>query len=258
MRLKHYFNLVDVQARMALRSDASSFKLGYVWWILEPLLYVCVFYVVFGVIRDSGRIDFLPFLMCGKLTFIWFSRSVNQASNSIVSSSGLIGRLDIPKSLFPMGAVQQNLYKQVAVFVFLFAALIFWGYDVTLAWLWILPVVFVQYLLIVACALLGSVLVCYIRDFSMIINLGTVFLLFSSGIFWDVRALSDPAMSELILLVNPLAFLLDAYRQVLMYETVPDLVRLLQLAVVFSIVIALVIAYMRRASQRLAFKALTS
>ena len=70
MTLRHYFTLVDTMARMSLKADAARFFFGYLWWILEPLLYVAVFYVVFEVILGSKRADFLVFLMCGKLTFI--------------------------------------------------------------------------------------------------------------------------------------------------------------------------------------------
>jgi lipopolysaccharide transport system permease protein len=41
---------------MALRADASRYFLGYIWWILEPLLFVGVFYVVFNVILESGAL----------------------------------------------------------------------------------------------------------------------------------------------------------------------------------------------------------
>ncbi|EED30587.1 hypothetical protein NOR53_501 [gamma proteobacterium NOR5-3] len=78
--------LVDEMARMSLKADASRFYLGYLWWVLEPLLYVAVFYVVFEVLLGTRRPDFLVFLMCGKLTFIWFSKSVVHASRSIVAS----------------------------------------------------------------------------------------------------------------------------------------------------------------------------
>lgn len=258
MPFSQYFRLTDIQARMALRGEASRFFLGYIWWILEPLLYVAVFYVVFNVILDSRRADFLAFLMCGKLAFIWFSKSVSQASGSIIANQGLIGKVNVPKTLFPMALVQQGVYKQAAVFLLLFVMLIADGYPVTFGWLWIIPVIVVNYLMIVACSFIGAYLVCLMRDFSLVINLGMTFLLFTSGIFWDVRDLGDPAKTDLILAVNPLAFMLDAYRQVLMYQSVPDLLHLLQIGVVSGIVIVLMGRFIRRSSQFIALKVLTS
>lgn len=49
MRLKQFFELVDIQARMSLKAEASKLYLSYLWWILEPILYVLVFYFVFDV-----------------------------------------------------------------------------------------------------------------------------------------------------------------------------------------------------------------
>jgi lipopolysaccharide transport system permease protein len=258
MKLSQYLQLVDVQAKMILKSDASRFYLGYIWWLLEPLLFVAVFYVVFDVLLDSGRTDFLVFLMCGKLPFVWFSKSVTQASNSIVGNAGLIGKIDIPKTLFPMAVIQEGLYRQSIVFFLLFAVVLIWGYQASLVWLWIIPIILVQYLMIVACSFVAATLVCYLRDFSMLIPLGMAFLMFTSGIFWDVRTLPDPEMAAIVLAYNPLAFLLDAYRQVLMTGVQPDVYHLAVLAVGFASVALLVARFMGRTSKRLALRALTS
>ena len=243
---------------MALKSDASKTFLGYLWWILEPMLYVGVFYVVFNIILDSKRADFLVFLMCGKFAFIWFSKTVNQASNSIVGNRGLIGKVDVPKSLFPMAAVQESLYRQAAVFLLLFGVLAIYGYAPSFSWLWLVPIIAVNYIVIVACSFVGACLVCFVQDFSNLISLAMVFLLFTSGIFWDVRNLGDPHKTEMVLALNPLAFLLDAYRQVLMYQQAPDLVHLTYIGLGFGAVALVMIGVMRRTSQYLALKAITS
>src|SRR5210317_1201695 len=160
MQLSNYFQLVDVRARMALRADASRYLLGYTWWILEPLLFVAVFYLVFNVVLNSGRADFLAFLMCGKLSFIWFSKSVTHASESIFAARGLIGKLNVPKGLFPVAVIQEGLYKQGAVFLLLAVFLWLSGYAPSYHWLWLAPIIAVNYLMIVACALIGAYLVC--------------------------------------------------------------------------------------------------
>ena len=88
MPFSQFLRLMDTMAQMKLRADASGYFLGYIWWVLEPLLFVGVFYVVFEVLLKTGRGDYLIFLMCGKLAFIWFSKSVNQAANSILINRG--------------------------------------------------------------------------------------------------------------------------------------------------------------------------
>jgi len=258
MTLSQYFRLIDIQARMLLKGDASKFVLGYFWWFLEPLLWVGVFYVVFNLILDSRKGgDFILFLACGKFAFIWFSKTVAQASNSIVANQSLVGKINVPKTLFPMGAIQESLYRQATVYLLLFAILIAMGYPATLAWVWLLPVLLVFYLMIVACSFVGAYLVCLVRDFSKLIPLGMMFLLFTSGIFWDIRDLGDPDKTELLLALNPLAFILDAHRQILMYQTPPDVIHLLQIGVGASLLISVMVSMMRKNSQYLALKVLT-
>jgi lipopolysaccharide transport system permease protein len=219
---------------------------------------VAVFYIVFDVLLDSRRADFLVFLMCGKLTFIWFSKSVVLASRSIVGAKGLIGRIDLPKSLFPIASVQESSYKQIAVFALLLLFLLARGYAASVAWLWLLPLIAVNYLLIVAASLAGAYLVCLARDFTLLIGLAMTFLLFMSGIFWDPRSLADPAMTEILFTLNPVAFLIDAYRQVLMAGLAPDTGRLLWLAAGAGAATFAMLVITRRSSQFLALRAITS
>ncbi len=258
MPFLQYFRLIDVMARMALRADATRFFLGYIWWVLEPLLWVAVFYLVFVIILDSRQPDFLLFLATGKLAFVWFSKSVTLASNSIVSGKGLIGRINVPKTLFPMAVVQECMYRQVAVFALMFTFLLSSGYEVTLTWLYLLPLLVVNYVMIVACALVGACLVCLARDFNPLISLGMMFLIFTSGIFWDVRDLDDPHKTDMVLDMNPLAFLIDAYRQITMYDTPPDMLHLLTLGAAFGALLCVMVLLMRRGSQYLALRALTA
>lgn len=259
MTLRHYFSLVDVQARMLLKADSSKFSLGFLWWFLEPLLWVSVFFLVFNLVLDSGRKsgEFILFLTCGKFAFIWFSKTVSQASGSIVASQGLVGKVKMPKSLWPMSAVQESLYRQSSVYLLLLLILVLFGVYPALPWLWMVPLLAVMYLLIVACSLVGACLVCISRDFQKVIPLAMTFLLFTSGIFWDVRQLADEEKAALLLNANPLAFMIDAHRQVLMYKQMPDLLHLGLIGIVCLAVIALAIRYMRSHSQYLALKVLT-
>ena len=142
-----------------------------------------------------------------------------------------------------------------------FALLIFFlwlsGLSPSVTWMWLPMIVIVNYLLIVACAMAVAALVCIIADLAVVVSLAMTFLLFTSGIFWDPRAL-DHASMDLLFLLNPIAFRVDAYRQVLMEGTVPDLTHLLILGLASGGAALVVAATMRRGSKYLALKALTA
>jgi len=253
---RQYITLVDTLARLRLTAEARRFALGYVWWFLEPMLYVGVFYLVFDRLLGGRQPDFLEFLAVGKLTFIWFSKSVNQASLSLINSNGLIAQVNLPKHLFPLSVVQEGVYRQSAVFVFLLAFLFLAGYAPHASWIWLLPLMLVQYLLITACAMIGALLVCWRQDFQMLIPLGMVFLLFMSGVFWDINTIQNAALLEWLSLLNPLLVLLDAYRVILIAGQTPDAAPLLRVLLEALVLLVVTLWLYRRLNYWLAQRAL--
>ena len=220
--LNQSLTLVDTMARFHLKGEARQYFLGYLWWILEPLLYVAVFYVVFEKLLQNRQADFLYFLIVGKLSFIWFSKSVNQASNSLVMNKGLIAQVYLRKELLPMAVIHQGFYRQVVIFAFLLILLPVGGYAPGSVWLWLIPIALIQALLVAGCGMLAALLVCLQRDFRFVVQMGTLFLLFMSGVFWDINAIADETARQWLLRLNPVAALIDAYRQVLMLGAQPN------------------------------------
>ena len=216
-----YLTLIHTLARFHLKGEARQFYLGYFWWLLEPALYIAVFYVVFQLLLDNRQPDFVYFLAVGKLTFIWFSKSVVQASSSIETNKGLISQITIRKEVFPLAAAQIGFYRQLVVFSFLLCLLFFSGKGQFHYWFLLLPLMLIQMILITGCGLLAALMVCWQKDFQHLIQLGMLFLLFVSGVFWDVNAVADGDVRQWLLLLNPLAALIDAYRQILLHGSLP-------------------------------------
>ena len=108
------------------------------------------------------------------------------------------------------------------MFAVLIVMLLYKGYEPTTQWLWLAPIAMAQYVLILGCAMVAALLVCVRQDFQLLVQLGTVFLLFTSGVFWDVDSIDNAAMRENLLLMNPLAGLIDLYRQVMMEGSAPN------------------------------------
>lgn len=244
---------------MNLKAEASKLYLSYLWWIIEPILFALTFYFVFEVLLKFGRGEnFLFFLMCGKVPFLWFSKSVMGGSNSIVSGRGLVNQVDIPKALFPYTSVQDVLYKQWAVFLVLFIMAIFYGYMPSFYWLWLLPLMIVQYFLILLCAMIGAYLVSFVRDMRMLIQMGIMFLMFSSAIFWDINRISNVEVRDAMITWNPIIFLVDSYRKILMHNTLYDLEHLLVLFGVVMTGLILTHGLYRAHSRLIAAKVISS
>lgn len=246
------FRLADMQARMGLKAEASKLVLSYLWWIIEPAMFIAVFYFVFEVLMRTGRGDFLLFLLCGKIPFVWFSKTVTLASASISGNRKLVGQMDIPKVFFPMASIQQSLYKEGVVILLALGVAIGLGATPTLMWLWLIPLALVQYLLIAVASFVGAICVARVEDARIVITLMMTFLLFVSGIFWDVARIPNPAVREGVLIANPLAFLIDAYRQIIMHNRMFDGTHLAILGGLLAIALVVVFAVMQKKSRTIA------
>jgi len=196
-----------------LKSEASKTYLGYIWWMLEPALMVAVLYLIFGVFLARGGPNFVVFLVCGKIPFLWFSKSVNNASNSILAGRGLINQAAIPKPFFPMLIVFQDSFKQIFVFTLMLIFISLYGLPASWMWLNLVFVIFTQFLLISAIALLFAAIVPFLPDFKYLIATGMMALMFGSGIFYSYKQVILPEHQRLFLL-NPLANLIRNYPDV--------------------------------------------
>lgn len=244
--LWRYFQLIDMQAKMKMKAQANKLVLSYLWWVLEPLLFVSLFYFVFEVLLQRGGPGFVTFLIVGKIIYLWFSKSVIMASTGLNQNKGIIGQRALPKWIFPLVNIQESTYKALISFLLLFVVLQFQGYSVYFGYWQLIPLLLLTYLLICGVGFICSLFVTMAQDFSNLIQLGMMGVMFGSGIFWDINQIADPVTRELIFTLNPVAALLDGFRQVLIYQNPVNFERYIPCLVVsVLLLIASLVAFKR-------------
>ena len=233
-------SLIHLRATMNLKANAAQTYLSYLWWLLEPALYVALFYVVFEVLMLRGQPGFLFFLVLGKVPFLWVSKSLVAGANSIRANRGLMGQLRLPLGVLPYTPILESLYKQLVVFLVL-AIFLSLTLDLTPTrnW-WVLPFVMaVNFLFIIAITLPFAWCTALIPDIGQVLPIVTMGLMFTSGVFFDVNEISDATVRDSVLIYQPLAFILDAYRAVILRGQLPDLQHMTLLAAIFGALIVL-------------------
>lgn len=247
----HLVEVFYTKLRLNLKAEVSKTYLGYAWWVLEPVLYVAVLFLVFGVFRGRGTENFVAFLVCGTIPYLWFQKSAMNATGSIAAGRGLISQVAMSKAFFPLLVVFQDLVKQAFVFIVMFCFLIFYGIEPGLSWLFFFYLVAVQLLVTTATALFVALVTAYIPDFKFLVATGTMLLLFCSGLFFNYEDVIMEKHHDLFLL-NPMARLIKNYRQVLLDHSQPDWQALFVIALVSIALIGLILSAYRRADTSLA------
>ncbi len=222
-------NLVvsDVKARY------KNSLLGFVWSLLNPLAMMMVFTVVFGVLWPNQQLENYPiFLLCGLLPWNYFSASIIGSSNSIVAQANLIKKVYFPREVLPIAAVLAQLVNFLLALLVLFVALLVFRSHFS-PWLWILPlIILIQTVFAIGIGLILSTLQVFYRDTMMVMEVVMLAWFFLTPIFYSASQLPavyhvaglDLDVRRLLYIVNPMASLINVYRDLLYsgYRTDPD------------------------------------
>jgi len=218
--LKHYIFLIAYKARSDLLAEARRGYLGVFWWVLEPVLYMGVFYVIFVVLFHRGGEDAVAFLLTGLVIWKWFATSIPQCSNCISANIGLVRQVYIPKLVFPAMVLITSTLRFLIVFMLFIAFLLITGKSPGIAWLSIPLLMGIQLLMMLAIGSFLASIVPFLPDLKLIIDNGMMLLFFLSGVFFDISSVS-PEM-KVYLYLNPMAGIIENYRSVLLEGAWPD------------------------------------
>ena len=109
------FQLISYKVYAELRSEIARAYLGILWWVIEPVLYMLAFYVVFAVVMQRGGEGYIVVLLTGLVAWKWFDATVRSGANAISANQGLMQQVYVPKYIFPAIVILTNLIKFVIV-----------------------------------------------------------------------------------------------------------------------------------------------
>jgi ABC-type polysaccharide/polyol phosphate export permease len=244
--LYQYRNLIVNLVLRDLRARYKNSVFGFLWSLLNPLGMMFVFTIVFTILMPS-QIDRYPiFLLCGLLPWNFFTAGVMISINSVTGSANLVKKVYFPREVLPISSVLANLVNFLLGLVVLFAALLIFRTPLS-PWLWLLPVV----ILIQTCFVLGvglvlSTLNVFYRDTIMIMDVVMLAWFFLTPVVYPIASL--PTSHEILgatvdihrwmYILNPMASLIAAYRDLLYWGYRTDLDFLARTAVTSVVILA--------------------
>ena len=199
--------------------------LGVLWTLLNPLCMMIVLSVVFSNLFKFDIENFPLYLLSGQIVFNFFSESTTNAMSAIVGSASLIKKIYIPKYLFVLSRIFSNVINLLASFTALMLVMVATRaelhYTVLLAWI---PLG----LLIIFSLGVGLFLAAITVKFRDIMHLYSVFttaLRYLTPVIYPMAIL--PGWIRKIVLLNPITNYLMIFRDVMIYNNLPDALALL-------------------------------
>lgn len=211
--MKHVLDIIKYRAYAGLKAETQKAYLGFMWWFIEPIIYMSVFYVVFSHVFERGGVGFVPFLLVGLVAWKWTDSIVRQSTISIQANINLIQQVYIPKFIFPSIVILTNTIKFFIIIFILLCFLVVTDAGV-LDVIYLLPVVLLLHLFFnIAVSWFVASIVPFMPDLKIIIDNSMTLLFFMSGIFFEINKM--PIQVQEYLKFNPILLIIDAYRDVL-------------------------------------------
>ncbi len=167
-----YRELLAGLVRKELKVKYKNSALGFLWSMLNPALYLVVFYVVFVKILRAGIPEFAIYLLSGLLVWNLFSTSLAAATGSVVGNSAIVKKVAFPREILALASVGAGLVHFFLQATVLLGALAVFQHAPSLPYMALLPLALVTLLLFAAAlgVLLAAVNV-YARDTEHLLEL---------------------------------------------------------------------------------------
>ncbi len=217
LNLKKYGYYSAYSAISMLRAEVSGSYFNWLWWFLDPILFMMVYSFVAIIVFGKSEPYFPVFVFLGLGAWNFFNRTVTVSVKIVRSYKSVISRTYMPKYILVLTTIYKNLFQYLITLLISFTVAIFMGVPLTLNILYMMPIIIT--LVMVTFGVSCIVLHCgvYIKDLGNLVQVGLKLLFYMTGIFYSIpKRVSAPA-SIWMLRINPIAMLVNEARNVFIY-----------------------------------------
>ena len=235
--LKNYREFLKSNVKKDIRGKYKGSFLGVLWSFINPLLSVLVYAIVFPYIMRIKVENYLIYLITGIIPWTFFTSSINMGIISVLSNANMIKKVYFPRIILPISTVTSCLVNFLISCVIILLFCIGSGIGLGVNLLWLPLVVVIQYVMLLGFSFILSSIEMYMRDIEHIVNFILSMAFYVTPILYTPDIF--PENLSWVLKINPMAYLVNAYRSIFFYKEMPDMLGL-GIVGIFSVVIFVV------------------
>jgi ABC-type polysaccharide/polyol phosphate export permease len=217
--------LVGALVERDFRARYKQTKVGVAWAVVGPLLLMAAFTIFAGTAADfdTGGVPYPLFAYLALVPWSSFSSSINSGSLSIVNNLTLINKVYCPREVFPLACVGIAAIDAVISLSILAVLFVIYGEAPQAASVWVPVLLVVQGMFTVGAALVVSSLVVYVRDLRQVLPMALQFALLATPVAYSFSVVKERWHQVAMSILNPLAPVIDGYREAVLFNRAPDL-----------------------------------
>jgi len=217
------FHRKGLLLNLVLRNFKVKFRgsvLGYLWTLVIPLSQVLVFYFVYQVILKIQIPNYMAFILTGILPWVFFSTTVLECLESLVSGQNLLSQLPMPLQVFPAAAVITNFVSFLLALPIVAATFIWSGIELHWGMLAVIPLMLLLYLFTYSLSFVLACLFVMFRDLKHIFGIFVGLWMYCTPVLYSAEMV--PANYQWVLWINPLSGFFVGVRDVLLLNRPTD------------------------------------
>ncbi|MGH7692487.1 MAG: ABC transporter permease [Candidatus Dormibacteria bacterium] len=218
--------------RRDVRSRYRGSVLGVGWTLLNPLIFMIVYSVVFGrflkVHYPGGSAT--VFILSGLLAWTFFSQALIMATSSIVANAALVRKVAFPWALLTVSSVLAALVNYVISLLLLIPFMLLAHKGVGLPILAAIPLVLITFALALGLGLMLAAVNVYMRDLQYLVNLGTLVWFYITPVIYPLTLVQTKfsghgaigILAHLVIYGNPMSWVVLGFQDVFVYDRWPQ------------------------------------
>ncbi|MER2134921.1 MAG: ABC transporter permease [Arthrobacter sp.] len=220
-----YRHFISYDARARVQSGNRRDRLGSIWLILNPVLNGLTYYLIFGLLLQTGAgiENFVGYLVIGIFLFQFSSRSITNGARSIQQNRAVIQAFSFPRATLPIAVNMRELFANIPVLIVMVLIVMVLPptEEVTWRWLLIIPALALQWIFNLGIGLILARVISKVNDVVHLLSFALRALMYASAVFYSYERFIDHPVLLQIVQLNPLFNVLDIVRDCLLYAQVP-------------------------------------
>ena len=221
--IKKYLPYALWSAKADLQAEVASSYLNWMWWLIEPVCMMIIYTLIFGVVFSASEAYFPLFVFIGLTMWGFFSRCLSGSVNMVRFNKDIITKIYMPKYILLLSKMFVNFFKMMVSFGVIVIMMIIYRVPVNLSLLWVPLVFLVLFLFTFGVSSIMMHYGVYVSDLGYITGIVLQMMMYLTGVFYSLANQVPEPFGPILEAFNPVAFIISAMRQALIYRTAPML-----------------------------------
>lgn len=208
-----------------LKSEVADSYLNWVWWILEPFCLMLVYTFIFGIIFDKSEKFYPLFIFIGLTIWNFFSANVKKSASIVRRYKSVVSRVYLPKVVLLVVHMLTTGFKMCVSLGIVIVMMFFFRVPLSFHIFFVIPGMAVFLLLTFGLMCIEMHYGVYVEDLTKVNDIVIRLLFYLTGIIFNIDqriGKNYPALATALGKCNPVAYLLSAMRNALIYNQSPD------------------------------------